>query len=237
MAGGVASLPLVAGQVHGRLTLVGRAESNKNGHARWLCRCACGADAVVFATNIRRGLTASCGCAGAELSRARSLHSPDLAGQKFGRLTALDRALGERGSRWRCQCDCGETSVVRGILLLNGNTRSCGCLSKESSAAVCRSRATHGGRDTPEYGVWWSMRQRCDNPANKAFANYGGRGIRVCERWQSFENFRADMGMRPSDELSIDRIDNDGNYEPGNCRWATAKEQRANQRPRSAVPA
>jgi hypothetical protein len=154
----------------------------------------------------------------------------DLSGQKFSRLTALERALDAKGTRWICRCDCGNLVVVRGIYLRTGNTRSCGCLAKEQARNLCRSRATHGKRNSPEYGVWHAMRQRCGDPNNKRFADYGGRGIRVCARWREFANFYSDMGPRPSDVYSIDRINNDGNYEPSNCRWATAKEQRANQR-------
>ena len=125
-----------------------------------------------------------------------------------------------------CRCDCGDVRVYRLYSLRNGNTRSCGCLSEESG------RHAHGGSYLPEYGVWCGLRSRCLNPNDTAWKYYGGRGIKVCDRWErSFEAFFADMGKRPSNKHSIDRFpNNNGNYEPGNCRWATAKEQARNTR-------
>ena len=162
----------------------------------------------------------------------------DLRGQKFGRLTVVRRnghAVSPAGNStrlWLCLCDCGAEVNVRSTSLRFGVSNSCGCLQREVNV---RRSTVHGhhrrGATTTEYHSWAGMLQRCTNPAAEKWQIYGGRGIQVCERWQSFDNFYADMGKKPSSKYSIDRIDNDGHYEPGNCRWATAKEQRANQRP------
>lgn len=136
---------------------------------------------------------------------------------------------GQRQRAVECRCDCGDMRVYRLYSLRNGNTRSCGCLASEEFGKGCK---THGGSGLPEYVIWLGIRSRCTNLNNDAWKHYGGRGIKVCEKWQeSFEAFLADMGRRPSDEHSIDRFpNNNGDYEPGNCRWATAKEQMRNTR-------
>jgi hypothetical protein len=147
-----------------------------------------------------------------------------LLGQRFGRLTVTSHVGVRHGKHhWACTCDCGGSATVPTGALRSGNTRSCGCL---HVATV----TTHGHSRSSEYRIWLTMIQRCDNPRAAAYDRYGGRGIRVCERWlQSFENFLEDVGPRPSLEHSIDRIDNDGHYEPGNCRWATKLVQVRNQ--------
>lgn len=155
----------------------------------------------------------------------------NLSGLKFGRLTVLDRAgqYADGAVKWRCLCDCGNESVVKGSSLTGAGTKSCGCLQRESAVA----KATHGHladkRHSPEYTTWRAMLRRCSDPKMKTYENYGGRGISVCPRWRVFENFVADVGLRP-DGTRLDRIDSNGNYEPGNVRWATQKDNCRNTR-------
>jgi hypothetical protein len=165
----------------------------------------------------------------------------DLIGRKFGRWTVLAIhpkrvRYGRHGQAvsvlWRCRCDCGTERLVFGCNLRHGLSKSCGCLKREKT----RQRNTkHGhackGKVSRAYTRWLSMLQRCFDPNHAGYRYYGARGITVCHRWFKFENFYADMGDPPPG-LSIDRIDVNGNYEPGNCRWATASEQVRNQRPR-----
>ena len=156
----------------------------------------------------------------------------DLTGKQFGRLTVQHRAenAADGHSRWLCVCSCGQSITVNSNNLKTPGIKSCGCVTKER---VSQLNLTHGKTKTKEFKTWDSMKQRCTNPKSDSYKDYGGRGITVCERWMnSFENFLADMGAAPSKSHSIDRINVDGNYEPSNCKWSTAKEQRANQRPR-----
>ena len=156
----------------------------------------------------------------------------NLVGLKVGRLSVIDRAGSSSKGRalWRCRCECGSEKVVLGTNLVGGRSTSCGCLTKERTREVSsENNRKHGLHGTPTYRSWRAMKSRCSNPNRHDRHIYLARGIKVCDRWLRFENFLADMGERP-DGTSLDRIDNDGHYEPGNCRWATPKEQRANQR-------
>ena len=201
----------LTGQRFGLLTAVSR--SDKGPGAHFNCVCDCGQSKVVSSINLKFGRVQSCGCL-----RHRS-RAHDLTGQVFGRLTVLGRAENQRPGRamWTCECSCGNTTVVPAPHLTKGETKSCGCLQR-----------THGESKTRTYHIWKVMRQRCRDPKATGYQHYGGRGISVCQRWQDYSAFIQDLGQAP-DGLTIDRINNDGDYEPGNCRWVSRKVQGNNK--------
>ena len=153
----------------------------------------------------------------------------EMVGKKFGRLLAIEKAgKTKRGDiLWRCLCDCGNEPIIRGSNMRNGNTKSCGCLFKESlSKRFTKHKMCH----TPTYCSWDSMFQRCNNSNNPHYKDYGGRGIKICDSWLKFENFYKDMGKRPDLSFTIERVNNNKGYFSGNCMWATRSEQSRNKR-------
>jgi hypothetical protein len=210
----------IAGKRFGHWTALARhPERSPSGDARWLCRCDCGTERVIYGHSLRAGASKSCGCAQSPLL--------DLTGQTFGRWAVIalhpERSRGGQ-AMWACRCRCGTRRVVSGSNLRSSASRSCGCYRRERGI-------THGLSNTRAYACWHNMLQRCFNPKHPSYPDYGGRGIGVCEDWLSVASFFADMGGPPNG-LSLNRVDNDGHYWPSNCEWATPSMQNANRRPR-----
>lgn len=171
-------------------------------------------------------------CSGWLMNQSESLKPSrivkNILGQKFGRLTVLEYVgINKHGSAmWKCRCDCGTVRIFKGILIRRGDTKSCGCWKRQEwLESLTKHGCTAGGRPTPEYVAWSNMRRRCLNPTHEQYKNYGGRGIRVCSGWETFQNFLADVGLRPDLKLSLHRIDNNKGYFPGNVTWGTDQEQ------------
>ena len=214
-AKGSSTFPKVneTGNRYGKLLVVGYAGRTPRGMATWECRCDCGVKKTIRVGCLRDGSSRSCGC-------GLSHTTKDEVGKRYSRLVVLGKhGFSDGKVTWNCRCDCGNLCVVSGANLRRKATRSCGCL-----------RATHRLKGTREHRTWQAMRQRCMNPENPKFKDYGGRGINVCRRWESFENFLADMGTCPSRGSQIDRINNNRGYEPKNCRWVSCKQNNRNRR-------
>lgn len=217
--------PNLEGTKHNKLFVIKRVENTKKKECLWECLCDCGKITYGTTNKILNNSKKSCGCYRVE--SAIKTHFEDLSGRRFGKLVAIKRDK-NRGKRtiWMCKCDCGKTAFVEAHGLKGGTTRSCGCLKYESK------NEKHGKTKTRLYSIWSKMKDRCTRKNNPAYKWYGGRGIVICKDWindfMSFYNWAMENGY--NDNLSIDRIDVNGNYEPSNCRWILLEEQALNTR-------
>lgn len=225
----------LTGQTFGRLTVLNYHGINDKGVHMWNCHCECGNEKVVRGDALRYGITRSCGCLAheAHVAAGKKLKgtSPrfiDLTGQTFGYLTVLER--GENNphgqARWRCRCVCGRETLVVAAKLRSGRTISCGCmgLRHATEAKIRHGDALSKGK-VRLYTTWEAMKRRCCNPNCRQYQYYGGKGVKVCDEWLEYEGFKAwALANGYADNLTIDRIDSNGDYEPANCQWITLAE-------------
>ena len=226
------------GQRFGRLEVLFRVENDKDGRTRWLCKCDCGNEREVLGKCLRNGHTQSCGCLNKEVVSLKSFK--DRTNERYGRLLVISRASdyvapnGKKHVMWKCVCDCGNETVVDVCQLVQGHTKSCGCIANENARTF---NFVHGGRKDRLYHVFANMKNRCYNSNATDYKYYGGRGIEICDEWRDnyavFREWALNNGYDENaakGKCTIDRIDVNGNYEPANCRWVDMKTQSRNRR-------
>lgn len=223
----------LTGQRYGRLVIIGQSEPHTTPGGRkiymWRCICDCGNETIASTSSLRNGYTKSCGCLQRE--RAHEASFVDISGNKYGRLTSIQPIKRGKNIYWICRCDCGNQTEVLPQHLKRGLIRSCGCLRKDVSA---RKSKKHGMSKTRVYKEWKGIKDRCLNQNNPNYKNYGGRGIKVCDEWieergfENFYNWAINNGYQ--DNLTIERNDVNGNYDPSNCRWIPLCDQALNTR-------
>lgn len=223
----------LVGQVFTRLTVVAEVKQERNNgsrkYSKWQCLCTCGKTYTATTRHLRAGTVKSCGCFRSErATKLGQITFENLVGKVFNSWTVLSAAPskewanGKKSTCWNCKCVCGTERVVFGGVLKDGRSKSCGCANKGKLNGESYSR---------EYRIWKGMLARCNNKNATSYENYGGRGIKVCERWLDYKAFLEDMGRAPSKDHTLDREKNDLDYCKDNCRWATWSEQNSNRRP------
>lgn len=211
------------GNKFGKWTVVERVKSPEGpskGFRHFLCRCECGKESVVRVDGLKNGRSSQCIVCH---DKQMYINIQDMVGKKYGKWTVISTVESKLQRRVLCRCECNKEQIITASRIKSG-AKSC---------PTCNVKK-HGYEGTPTYNTWRCMIARCTRENNSNYRNYAGRGISVCQRWRTFSNFLIDMGPKPIG-LQLDRINNDGNYEPGNCRWVTAKQNSANRRKRPVL--
>lgn len=231
----------LVGQKFNRFTVISRTVSGggRAGATAWLCRCDCGNERIVGHSVLKNGGRKSCGCLRNDFHkldpRGRFGKTEDMTGRRFGKLVCMSVSHSDKNGHyfWTCKCDCGQETVTQAAVLKRGDTLSCGCLSREIRTKHGNSKRGESGllKATKEYRTWTHIKDRCHNPKCRSYPDYGARGITVWDGWlNDFSSFLEHVGECPSPLHSLDRIDCNLGYQPGNVRWADPKQQARNRR-------